>query len=40
MNLGLVVGIVGFFAVLFLREYFFGGRDSRKGFPWSRRRRR
>jgi hypothetical protein len=42
MNIGLVVGIIGLFAVLFFHEYFFGQKDinDRQGFPWSRGKRK
>jgi hypothetical protein len=42
MNLGLFIGIVALFALLFLQDYFFGPKDidDRQGFPWSRKKKK
>jgi hypothetical protein len=39
MNVGLFIGIVALFALLFLQDYFFGPKDidDKQGFPWSRK---
>jgi hypothetical protein len=42
MNPGLFIGIVALFALLFLRDYFFGPKDidDKRGFPWSRKKKK
>jgi hypothetical protein len=42
MNPGLFIGIVALFALLFLRDCFFGPKDidDKQGFPWSRKKKK
>jgi hypothetical protein len=42
MNIGLFIGIVALFALIFFEKYFFGSKkiDDRQGFPWSRKRKK
>jgi hypothetical protein len=41
MNVGLCIGIIGIFAILFFQEWFFGAPDidDERGFPRSRKRK-